>query len=523
MLVDLGMVTGDTKAEKERNLEEEFAKADTDRSGFVDYEEFIFFYTAMRKRMWGAELQHKKQVLKAKRDQRRTLSQTYVHGEAIFEMLALGHVKLLSARWWLQRAGYERTEKERSGRKISIWTHKRDAVPLPCRQLLEAEAPEAYLGVEALEQLQSKFNATLAQTKGAEKDGVGAVPVVAASHCWASPGSADPRGATQQAIADELARQMVTYEAWGYDDMGVFFDWSSVYQETVDVQRSPAQEGSFQSAIGQMALLYSHKQTTVYLVSPPRCDPPRLSRGWPFYEEVLVRLFKETPPPTRYRLPDAAPANIWAKVVYVGADDEAVSLGAQKPPMAPSRFIQELTAKVFTREADRDLLLADYRRTIEAGFAGLERLALARRGWGDKDLEELALVIKEVDCPQVRELDLSANDMTAEGLKAVGAAVGGGALHALEVLKLSDCSGLLSLPDSLVELQLLHTLKLDGCIGLSALPTSFNKMASLRTLNVTHCLKLINNGDALKMLPAAVNIIKEKKEKRDKGSKTTPR
>ena len=34
-----------------------------DKSGFVDYQEFLAFYAAMRTRMWGAELAHKKEVL----------------------------------------------------------------------------------------------------------------------------------------------------------------------------------------------------------------------------------------------------------------------------------------------------------------------------------------------------------------------------------------------------------------------------------------------------------------------------
>jgi len=521
VLVELGMVTGDTKLEKELNLEEEFKKADLDRNGSVDFEEFIAFYTVLRRRMWGADLQYKKDVLKAKRDFRKNVSQGFVYSEAVFEALQAGHCKLLSARWWLQRAGYERTVVERSGRKQGRWVHKRGATPLPCRQLLEAEAPDAFLNVGRLEELQAVFIDNLAKTKGAEKDGIGATPVVCASHCWHAPGSADPSGETMQAIADELARQMPAYEAWGYDDVGVFFDWCSVWQDTVDVQRTEEQEAGYEAAMKQMALLFSHKQTTVYLVQSKRVEPPRSTRGWPFYEESLVRLFKETPPPKRYRLPEAGPTNMWAKIVHVGADDEAASFRSQGPPLSPSRFIAEIASKVFTREADRALILADYRRTIEAGFAGLERLALARRGWGDAELVELAHVIREVDCPQVRELDLSANDMSAKGLEALGAAVAAGALHALEVLTLTDCSGLLALPATLVELHLLTTLKLDGCIGLQSLPASFAKFTGLRTLNITHCLKLINNVDGLKLLPATIKIITEKKEKKEKSS--TPR
>ena len=125
-------------------------------------------------------------------------------------------------------------------------------------------------------------------------------------------------------------------------------------------------------------------------------------------------------------------------------------------------------------------MLADYRRTIELGFSGLDKLLLSRRGWNDDDMEQFAITIKEVECPMVREVDFSANDMTARGLECFGNAVAAGALHSLESLNLSDCSGLLTLPDALAQLHMLQTLKLDGCIGLTSFPQCYNQMAALK-------------------------------------------
>jgi hypothetical protein len=88
--------------------------------------------------------------------------------------------------------------------------------------------------------------------------------------------------------------------------------------------------------------------------------------------------------------------------------------------------------------------------------AGLEKLLLSRRGWGDAELEQLAVTLKEVECPHVAEVDLSANDMTANGIEALGAAVAAGAIHSLETLTLSDCSALLSVPESLCQLSQLR-------------------------------------------------------------------
>ena len=46
MLLELGVVIGDTKAEKEAFLEKEFAEADADGGGTVDYDEFVSFCTS---------------------------------------------------------------------------------------------------------------------------------------------------------------------------------------------------------------------------------------------------------------------------------------------------------------------------------------------------------------------------------------------------------------------------------------------------------------------------------------------
>jgi hypothetical protein len=433
-------------------------------------------------------------------------------------MLRAGDVRLLSAKWVLKRAGFEPLVVERQGRTFTKWTTaKRDPVPLLPRQLLEQQSPEAFLSPDDLDGLLASFRAVLAKTKGAEKDGVDAAPVVVVSHCWAEREQPDPLGTTLRTFAAELGRQMPTYAAWGYEDIGVFFDWSCCFQDTVDVVRTPAQAASFGRALEAMPMLYAHKQTTVLLIADQKVEPPRAGRGWPFYEECLTKLFKEAPPPKRYRLPEAGPTHIWPKVLRVGGEltSDGAAFKAQGPPVAPTQFLSAMASKVFTRDADRDAVLSDYRKTIEHGFSGLDRLKLSRRGWSDADLEQFAISIKEVECPMVVEVDLSANDMTAKGLEALGNAIAAGALHSLVSLNLSDCSGLLTLPDTLGQLHMLQVLKLDGCIGLTAFPPSFSQMASLKTIHVTHCLKLLGNAEALAALPQSVQIVKEKKKSKE--------
>ena len=146
-----------------------------------------------------------------------------------------------------------------------------------------------------------------------------------------------------------------------------------------------------------------------------------------------------------------------------------------------------------------------------AGFSGLEALHLSRRGWNDAELLEFATALREVECPQVTELDLSANDISGAGLEALGEAIAHGALHSLAVLNLSDCSGVRALPEAFTQLRQLKHLYLDGCLGLTALPAGYSKLASLESIHVTHCLKLLSNEKTgLAVLPTTVQVVTEK-------------
>jgi Ca2+-binding EF-hand superfamily protein len=512
VLLELDVVVGDTKAQKEAELEREFAKADADGGGTVDFEEFISFYTAAKRKARSSGMKQQRAEAQARREQRKLASKSFLSPDALMAMLRTGDVALLSARWVLARAGFAPQVVDRGGRRITKWlSGKREAQPLPCRQTLQRDHPEAFLSADEVEKLYARFRAVVKSAKGAERDGVDAVPVVAVSHCWEGKESADPAGRTLHTIASELGRQFPTFHAWGLEDLGVFFDWSCVFQDTVDVIRSKEEETSAERAVESMPLLYAHKQTTVFLIVNQRIEPAREVRGWPFYEESLTRLFKEAPPPKRYKLPEAGPTHLWQKVVRVGDDTVLAVHRAQGPPIAPTAFMKGMQSKQLSRPADRDVILTDYRKTIAHGFSGLDKLILRRRGWDDADLRQFAIALKEVECPQVTELDLSANDMSAAGLEALGAAITAGALHALETLTLSDCSGVKALPEAFAQLHSLQVLNLDGCIGISTFPASFAQLASLKTCNVTHCQKLISNAEALSMLSHTVQLVTEKK------------
>lgn len=61
------------------------------------------------------------------------------------------------------------------------------------------------------------------QTTAAE-DGVAALPVIVISHCWEMPSKPDPKCKTLSQVGQRLSRDLSKYQAWGFTDVGVFFE-----------------------------------------------------------------------------------------------------------------------------------------------------------------------------------------------------------------------------------------------------------------------------------------------------------
>ena len=107
-----------------------------------------------------------------------------------------------------------------------------------------------------------------------------------------------------------------------------------------------------------------------------------------------------------------------------------------------------------------------YRRTMEEGFGGLTELRYSNVGWGDAEWAELSAALRELPCAGVVTLDLSYN----KELRSGEALAGIGELTGLQKLKLVQCMGLTSLPDTIGQLSALKELDLSFCKGLTSLP-----------------------------------------------------
>ena len=180
-----------------------------------------------------------------------------------------GEVALISCRWLLTRAGY--AESTRKG--VSIWTLQAGYAaamppPLPNRQSLEADHPEAIVHVEVLEAYYAASTALLDRAvnrydgRTARADGLDAVPIVSLSYCWEDPDHPDPCGRTLSAVAARLATLLPLLNRWGLEDCGFFWDWSSLYQSK-PTPRTSAQQASFDAAIVNMSMWYAHRLVTV--------------------------------------------------------------------------------------------------------------------------------------------------------------------------------------------------------------------------------------------------------------------
>ena len=194
---------------------------------------------------------------------RKAAADVYKQPESLVGAVRAGDVLLVRGTWILWRAGYEPVEVEETafyiGSEITL-THyekRREAVALPNRQQIEAEHPTAALPAEELEALHAALRATAAMKyldgSSAAKDGFDAMPIVSASQCWYTRDHPDPDAKTLATVAERLASLLPQMQRWGVGEVGVFFDWPSLYQDK-PTERTPAQAECFKRALDNMSL-----------------------------------------------------------------------------------------------------------------------------------------------------------------------------------------------------------------------------------------------------------------------------
>ena len=79
------------------------------------------------------------------------------------------------------------------------------------------------------------------------------MPIVSASQCWYTRDHPDPDAKTLATVAERLASLLPQMQRWGVGEVGVFFDWPSLYQNK-PTERTPAQAECFNRALANMSL-----------------------------------------------------------------------------------------------------------------------------------------------------------------------------------------------------------------------------------------------------------------------------
>jgi hypothetical protein len=244
-------------------------------------------------------------------------------------------------------------------------------------------------------------------------------------------------------------------QAYGFRDMGVFFDWASLFQKdprlwtpaeliaeeerTEDQRRAAeryrdsrteAQAQAAKFALGTLDLWYAHSKTTVVLLTelpkklPKSFDAIRTydSRGWTTYERCSAELCKT------FRLQQAG----WPLVIDLGKQRAAL----RRLPTTPERMEELFKKCSFTNGADRVQVLEKYKKTARAVLGGVKELSFFGIPFHPMDPwhspERLGQALNF--CVNLKRLDLNFTDLTDEHLASISGVLSSSALPQLEQL-----------------------------------------------------------------------------------------
>ena len=390
----------------------------------------------------------------------------YTEPMSIWVALMTGHVRLVKMSWLIKHA------------KAKGILSRRQELP-----------EEAFISVEELKRMYGDGN----------KDGV--LPIIAISFCWDTAAHPDPQGKQLATVAATLEREQKKYaEAHGsfkgFSDMGVFWDWLSIYQkdpklfdktqtpeamseadrpafledlkakrkfyggEAYEKSRTSEENDGFRYALHEtMDLWYAHQGTTVYMLTKLPEGSSRKAMyadsGWTTYERHSAEQIKKV------YLYDAQ----WKLVMDLGADD---AVKARNWPVGPDHFDTLIATKTFTNGADQLAVKELYRKmsinqlggikmldftgiappTAEDGrrlggclnlCQNLEKLDLQGVGMRDEACQEMFFSLSKGALPQLETLSLRSNKIGDSGLSAFATVLtpgpsGKGALASLGLL-----------------------------------------------------------------------------------------
>ena len=318
----------------------------------------------------------------------------YTQPSSIWVALMTGHVRLVKMTWLI--------------------AHSKAKKVLARRQELPEEA---FVSVDELKQLYGEGN----------KDRV--LPIVAISFCWLTATHPDPQGQQLAIVAAALEREQVKYATAGgsfkgFTEMGVFWDWVSLYQKDAEGKRTDEENLAFGYALHQtMDLWYAHQGTTVFLLTTLPKDSERkvgyADSGWTTYERCSAEQIK------KFFLFDAT----WKLVLDLGDGQSATQ---RNWPIGPDHFDALVETKKFTNGSDKEAVKALFRKMSSNQLGGIEKLDFdGMQSPSVEDARRLGGCLNL--CANLKDLDLMRVGMSDEACTTMFSTLASGSLARLTV------------------------------------------------------------------------------------------
>ena len=257
-------------------------------------------------------------------------------------------------------------------------------------------AESALMPVDEIERLHAEFLKRRPAQKAGHDDDDGtfraqpdALPIVAVSYKWRTRPHPDPDGKTLHELAKMLDHEIrgtrdasgvvSGYSHWGYDDVGVFVDYCSLYQkchtqddgtrfyddDDADGKYVARQEKDLRTPLSQkkrpwfekrehaycfklalptMCAWFSHMSTMVYAIVRIHNDTEYNHKltpccyegaGWPFFEYNVAHWCKEEQTEMSYTLSNGQMASFWQMISFASDGDAGALNGSFKDTGSP--------------------------------------------------------------------------------------------------------------------------------------------------------------------------------------------
>ena len=285
------------------------------------------------------------------------------------------------------------------------------------------------------------------------------------SYRWLQSGHPDPYRHHLNIVCKFLA--LATKK---FGDVGLFWDFLSLYQADDDNGRTEQEKDSFNKGLKAANLLYAHRLSVVVvqpLLPLSFTGPSYEWSGWCHFESAVSNLIK----PWDQRLNVQLAAG-YEKTYKAWRDNCKVS---RNPPVSPATFQAQIDTRIFTNgHTDKKIVVQLYASTFVTLAASAEKLDYAHLLWSQGQATVLSLALPQfVKCSF---LDVSRNPFGTQGV--VQLTGGTAKMPELRVLIMRCCRGLavaVNVPKWSANVAHIRTLELldvgDNAFETSSIPT----------------------------------------------------